>query len=112
MRRKLIVVSNRGPASFGRDADGNRTATRGGGGLVTALRGLVSYHDVTWIASAITEEDRARLRELSRDLPRLWRAKTTKQEDPHQPHRQVENMHPDVDQRSAAAYPLAGERTP
>jgi len=29
----------------------------------------------------ITEADRARLRELSRDLPRLWRAKTTKQED-------------------------------
>ncbi len=29
----------------------------------------------------ITIEDRARLRELARDLPRLWRAKTTKQED-------------------------------
>jgi hypothetical protein len=29
----------------------------------------------------ITGEDRARLRELTRDLPRLWRAKTTKQED-------------------------------
>jgi trehalose 6-phosphate synthase len=58
LRRKLIVVSNRGPVSFGRDAAGERTAKRGGGGLVTALRGLVSYHDVTWIASAITEEDR------------------------------------------------------
>src|SRR5207244_11142727 len=32
---------------------------RGGGGLVTALRSLVQSHDVTWIASAITEEDRA-----------------------------------------------------
>jgi trehalose 6-phosphate synthase len=58
MRRKLIVVSNRGPVSYGRAADGTRTARRGGGGLVTALRSLVSYHDVTWIASAITEEDR------------------------------------------------------
>ena len=71
MRRKLIVVSNRGPVSFGRDADGNRTSTRGGGGLVTALRGLVSYHDVTWIASAITEDDRAlageAIEERSRD---------------------------------------------
>ena len=56
-RRKLIVVSNRGPVSYGRDARGERTARRGGGGLVTALRGLVSYHDVTWIASAITAED-------------------------------------------------------
>jgi trehalose 6-phosphate synthase len=59
MRRKLIVVSNRGPVSYGRAADETRTARRGGGGLVTALRSLVQYHDVTWIASAITEEDRA-----------------------------------------------------
>jgi trehalose 6-phosphate synthase len=58
VRRKLIVVSNRGPVSYGRAADGTRTAKRGGGGLVTALRSLVQYHDVTWIASAITEEDR------------------------------------------------------
>jgi len=56
-RRKLIVVSNRGPASFGRGEDGVRTARRGGGGLVTALRSLVSHHDVTWVASAITPED-------------------------------------------------------
>jgi trehalose 6-phosphate synthase len=59
VRRRLIVVSNRGPVSYGRDAQGNRTARRGGGGLVTALRSLVAYHDVTWIASAITPEDRA-----------------------------------------------------
>jgi trehalose 6-phosphate synthase len=58
-RRNLIVVSNRGPASFIRDGDGNRVARRGGGGLVTALRSLVEHHDVTWIASAMTEEDRA-----------------------------------------------------
>jgi trehalose 6-phosphate synthase len=59
VRRKLIVVSNRGPVSYGRNPDGTRTTTRGGGGLVTALRNLVQYHEVTWIASAITEEDRA-----------------------------------------------------
>jgi trehalose 6-phosphate synthase len=58
MRRKLIVVSNRGPVSFARDAHGRRVARRGGGGLVTALRSLVSHHDVTWIASAMTDEDR------------------------------------------------------
>jgi trehalose 6-phosphate synthase len=58
-RRKLIVVSNRGPASYGLDPDGRRVARRGGGGLVTALRGLVGQHEVTWIASAITAEDRA-----------------------------------------------------
>jgi trehalose 6-phosphate synthase len=58
-RRKLIVVSNRGPASFTRDEEGNRIARRGGGGLVTALRSFVAHHDVTWIASAMTDEDRA-----------------------------------------------------
>jgi trehalose 6-phosphate synthase len=57
-RRKLIVVSNRGPISYGRDPEGGRVSHRGGGGLVTALRSLVSHHDVTWIASAMTDEDR------------------------------------------------------
>jgi trehalose 6-phosphate synthase len=56
-RRKLIVVSNRGPVSYTREG-GERVARRGGGGLVTALRSLVSHHDVTWIASAMTDEDR------------------------------------------------------
>jgi trehalose 6-phosphate synthase len=58
-RRKLIVVSNRGPITYAREADGARVARRGGGGLVTALRSLVSLHDVTWIASAMSDEDRA-----------------------------------------------------
>ena len=57
-RRKLIVVSNRGPISYGREG-GERIAKRGAGGLVTALAPLVSHHDVTWIASAISDEDRA-----------------------------------------------------
>ena len=57
-RRKLIVVSNRGPATYERAADGTRVARRGGGGLVTALRGFLDHHDVTWIASAMTDEDR------------------------------------------------------
>ena len=58
-RRKLIVASNRGPVSFSRDEAGERVVRRGGGGLVTALRSLVAHHDVTWIASAMTDEDRA-----------------------------------------------------
>jgi trehalose 6-phosphate synthase len=57
-RRRLIVVSNRGPVTFAR-VGGERVARRGGGGLVTALRSLVEHHDVTWIASAMSEEDRA-----------------------------------------------------
>jgi trehalose 6-phosphate synthase len=58
-RMKLIVVSNRGPVSYRRDESGARVARRGGGGLVTALRSLVIHHDVTWIASAMSPEDRA-----------------------------------------------------
>ncbi len=34
-------------------------ARRGGGGVVTALGGLLAHHDVTWVASAMTQEDRA-----------------------------------------------------
>jgi trehalose 6-phosphate synthase len=56
-RRSLIVVSNRGPLSYAR-AGGERVARRGAGGLVTALAPLVSHHDVTWVASALTDEDR------------------------------------------------------
>src|SRR5881392_111216 len=56
-RRNLIVVSNRGPVTYG-TSGGERVARRGGGGLVTALRSLVSHHDVTWIASAMSDEDR------------------------------------------------------
>ena len=62
-RRRLIVVSNRGPISYTRDEHGNRSARRGGGGLVTALGPLVSVHDVTWIANAMTDEDRVVARE-------------------------------------------------
>jgi trehalose 6-phosphate synthase len=57
-RRKLIVVSNRGPVGYARSG-AERVTRRGGGGLVTALRSLVSHHEVTWIASAMSDEDRA-----------------------------------------------------
>jgi trehalose 6-phosphate synthase len=58
-RRKLIVVANRGPISYARSPGGERITKRGAGGLVTALRSLVARHDVTWVASAMTDEDRA-----------------------------------------------------
>jgi trehalose 6-phosphate synthase len=53
----LIIVSNRGPLQFERGENGERTVRRGGGGLVTALSGLVSHRDALWIASAMTDED-------------------------------------------------------
>jgi trehalose 6-phosphate synthase len=57
--RHLIVVANRGPVAYGRSAEGERILRRGGGGLVTALRSLIARHDITWIGSAMTDEDRA-----------------------------------------------------
>jgi trehalose 6-phosphate synthase len=60
--RRLIVVSNRGPVSYER-RDGRRVARRGAGGLVTALSAFAAHHDVIWIASALTDEDRAVARE-------------------------------------------------
>ena len=53
----LIIVSNRGPAQFGTDPSGKRTVHRGGGGLVTALQGLVEHRHALWVASAMSDED-------------------------------------------------------
>jgi trehalose 6-phosphate synthase len=55
--RPLTIVSNRGPGEFGIDEAGQRTVRRGGGGLVTALSGLVTHRKALWVASAMTEED-------------------------------------------------------
>jgi trehalose 6-phosphate synthase len=49
----LVLVSNRGPVTF----EPGGEIRRGTGGLVTALIGLASHRDVTWIASAMTDED-------------------------------------------------------
>jgi trehalose 6-phosphate synthase len=49
----LVLVSNRGPVTFGPGGE----IRRGSGGLVTALIGLASHRDVTWIASAMSDED-------------------------------------------------------
>jgi trehalose 6-phosphate synthase len=51
--RPLVLVSNRGPVTFGPGGE----PQRGTGGLVTALIGLATYRDVTWVASAMTDDD-------------------------------------------------------
>ncbi len=59
----VIFLSNRGPVQYGR-SDGERTATRGGGGLVTALSGLAGHlGDALWVCGAMTDEDVAVARE-------------------------------------------------
>ena len=50
---QIVLVSNRGPVTFGP----GREMKRGTGGLVTALIGLATHRDVTWIASSMTDED-------------------------------------------------------
>ncbi len=54
---QIVLVSNRGPAAFERDENGELVAHRGGGGLVTALTGLVHHRDALWIASAMSKAD-------------------------------------------------------
>ena len=55
--QRLVIASNRGPAQFELGGDGERVLQRGGGGLVTALSGLVAHRGVLWVASAMTDED-------------------------------------------------------
>jgi trehalose 6-phosphate synthase len=57
--RRLIVASNRGPYEYARDEQGERTTKRGSGGLVTALAPVGQVAQLTWIAAAMTAEDRA-----------------------------------------------------
>jgi trehalose 6-phosphate synthase len=54
----VIVVSNRGPFRFTRNADDTFTAHRGAGGVVSALLPLLTKRqDATWVAAAISEDD-------------------------------------------------------
>jgi trehalose 6-phosphate synthase len=56
--KPLVLVSNRAPIGFSLGPDGALEAKRGAGGLITALRPLVDRHDVTWVASAMSDGDR------------------------------------------------------
>jgi len=59
---RLLVASNRGPMSFGQDADGTLTARRGGGGLVSGLAAVADSADLLWICAAMSDADRAAAR--------------------------------------------------
>src|SRR3989304_9572838 len=54
----IIIASNRGPFSFTKKGRGF-SVERGAGGLVTALGPRAERHDVLWVASAMSEGDRA-----------------------------------------------------
>jgi len=58
--RQLIIASNHGPVTFHKDENGEIQPQRsGGGGLVTALSGIAQHVEACWIASALSEEDKA-----------------------------------------------------
>lgn len=55
---RLVIVSNRGAVTFSRSESGERTYSRGAGGLVTALNAVSRRSEnAVWIASATSEED-------------------------------------------------------
>jgi trehalose 6-phosphate synthase len=59
----LVIVANRGPVQH-KCVDGERTAERGKGGLVTALSGLAGHFDgAVWVCAALSDEDVAVTRE-------------------------------------------------
>ncbi len=60
----MIVVSHRGPYRFVPAGAGSFVAHRGAGGLASALSSLLEddHHDVTWIAAALSADDRAAAR--------------------------------------------------
>ena len=51
-----LLISNRAPIAFV-DRAGSLRASRGAGGVVTALRDLVRLAPVTWLASATSTAD-------------------------------------------------------
>ena len=55
--KSLILVSNRGPATFERRGRRPRAMRRGDGGLVSALSGLIEHTPALWVSAAITPED-------------------------------------------------------
>jgi trehalose 6-phosphate synthase len=56
---RLIIVSNRGPIEHKRDETGSLKRSSSGGGLANALGCAFDGVPVTWIAGAVSDDDRA-----------------------------------------------------
>ncbi len=61
---RILVASNRGPLSFTRGRDGQFTARRGGGGVVSGLSAVAEDEDedMLWVCAALSDDDRAAVR--------------------------------------------------
>ncbi|MEO7555556.1 MAG: trehalose-6-phosphate synthase [Acidimicrobiales bacterium] len=57
------MLSNRGPVSFTRRANGTLKGSRGGGGLVSGIAPLAAGSDALWLAAALSDADREAARE-------------------------------------------------
>jgi len=57
-QRRLIFASNRGPIEYSLTEDKRLQARRSGGGMVSVLRGISSFVELDWVASAMGEGDR------------------------------------------------------
>ncbi len=58
----VLIASNRGPVSFTRGDDGQLTARRGGGGMVSGLSAVAGDPDMLWVCAALSDADRAAAR--------------------------------------------------
>ncbi|CAM5418790.1 MULTISPECIES: trehalose-6-phosphate synthase [Streptomyces] len=54
----VLVASNRGPVSYEVQENGELTAKRGGGGLVSGLSAIGPEADALWVCSALSDGDR------------------------------------------------------
>lgn len=61
--RSLVIASNRGPVKYEEDENGELLASRGAGGLVTALSEVMRHAEGLWVAAALTAGDRRMVRE-------------------------------------------------
>ena len=61
--RSILVASNRGPVSFTFGDDGQLSARRGGGGLVSGLSTVAGQGNLLWVCAAMSDADRAAARQ-------------------------------------------------
>jgi trehalose 6-phosphate synthase len=63
-KASVLVASNRGPVSFTLTENGELTAKRGGGGLVSGLSSITAQDAIeqVWVCAALSEGDRAAAR--------------------------------------------------
>ncbi len=63
MTASLLLASNRGPVSYAEDGRGGLVASRGAGGLVSAVVGALSEGRALWVCAALSAADRLAVRD-------------------------------------------------